>query len=48
MTRKITGDNVFKILVAIIAASALIILVANAIVLGSGSGLVLNRFGFSF
>jgi phosphate transport system permease protein len=48
MIGKITGDKIFKIIVAIIAASALAILVANAIVLGSGSGLVLNRFGFSF
>ncbi len=48
MNGKITGDKIFKIIVAIIAASALAILVANAIVLGSGSALVLNRFGFSF
>jgi phosphate transport system permease protein len=45
---KITGDNVFKIIVAIIAASALVILIANAVILGTGSGLVLNRYGFSF
>ena len=39
---------IFKIIVAIIAASALVILIANAVILGTGSGLVLNRFGFSF
>ncbi len=48
MTRKITGDNVFKILIAIIAASALVILTANTFVLASGSTLVLNRFGVGF
>jgi phosphate transport system permease protein len=48
MTRKITGDNVFKILIAVIAASALAILVANTYVLSTGSTLVLNRFGVGF
>ena len=48
MTKKITGDNIFKILVAVIAASALVIFIANAYILGTGSSLVLNRFGFSF
>ncbi len=48
MTRKITGDNVFKILIAIIAASALVILTANTYVLASGSTLVLNKFGVGF
>jgi phosphate transport system permease protein len=48
MTKRITGDNVFKILIAIIAASALAILLVNAFVLGSGSTLVLSKFGFSF
>jgi phosphate transport system permease protein len=48
MARKITGDLIFKILVAVIAASALAILIANAYVLTSGSTLVLSRFGFSF
>jgi phosphate transport system permease protein len=48
MKLKITGDNVFKIVVAIIAASALVILIANAVILGTGSGLVLNRYGLSF
>ena len=48
MTRKITGDNIFKILIAVIAASALAILVANTYVLSTGSTLVLNRFGVGF
>jgi phosphate transport system permease protein len=48
MTRKITGDIIFKILVAVVAASALVILIANTYVLASGSTLVFQRFGASF
>jgi phosphate transport system permease protein len=48
MMKKLTGDNVFKIAAAIIAASAAAILIANAFVLVTGSSLVLGRFGFSF
>jgi phosphate transport system permease protein len=48
MARRITGDRIFKVGVAVIAASALVILIANAAVLGSGSIPVLNRFGFDF
>ncbi|MGZ4850541.1 MAG: phosphate ABC transporter permease subunit PstC [Candidatus Bathyarchaeia archaeon] len=48
MTKRITGDNIFKIAVAVIAASALVIFIANAYVLTTGSTPVLNRFGFSF
>lgn len=48
MTRRATGDRIFKVAVAVIAASALIILIANAYVLGSGSISVFNRFGFDF
>lgn len=48
MAKKLTGDIIFKILVAVIAASAIVILVANSVVLTNGSTLVLNRFGFSF
>ena len=48
MAKKLTGDTIFKILVALIAASAIVILVANSVVLASGSTIVLNRFGFSF
>ncbi len=48
MNRKITGDNVFKIVAAIIAASATVILLANTYVLVTGSSLVLDRFGVNF
>ncbi len=48
MTRKITGDNIFKITAAIIAASAAAILIVNAYVLVTGSSLALNRFGLGF
>jgi phosphate transport system permease protein len=46
--KKITGDNIFKILAGVIAASAVIILVANAYVLVTGSTLVFERFGLGF
>ena len=45
---KMTGDNIFKILAAIIAASAAVILITNAYVLVRGSSLVFGRFGLSF
>jgi phosphate transport system permease protein len=45
MTKKLTGDNIFKILAAVIAASAAVILIINAYVLITGSQLVLNQFG---
>jgi phosphate transport system permease protein len=48
MTKKITGDNVFKVVAAIVAASAAVILIANAYVLVTGSSLALGRFGPSF
>jgi phosphate transport system permease protein len=48
MTRKITGDRIFNALVLAIAASALIILIANIYVLGSGSTLVLQTYGSNF
>jgi phosphate transport system permease protein len=48
MTRKITGDNLFKIIVAVFAASALAILVVNAYVLTTGSALVFGNFGLGF
>jgi phosphate transport system permease protein len=48
MTRKIKGDIIFKILVAVVAASALFILIANTYVLASGSTLVFQRFGTGF
>ena len=48
MTKKITGDNVFKIAAAIIAASAAAILVLNAYVLITGSTLVFQKQGLNF
>jgi len=48
MTKKITGDNVFKIAAAIIAASAAAILALNAYVLITGSTLVLQKEGIGF
>jgi phosphate transport system permease protein len=48
MTRRIGGDKVFQIAVAVIAASALVILVLNAYVLASGSTLVFGTFGADF
>jgi phosphate transport system permease protein len=48
MVRKLTGDNVFKILAGLIAASAAVILLLNADVLITGSVPVLQEFGASF
>ena len=48
MMRRITGDKIFQIAIAAIAASALVILVANAYVLTSGSALVFDTFGLDF
>jgi phosphate transport system permease protein len=48
MARKITGDKVFQIIVAIIAASAFAILFVNIYVLGTGSVIVFNNFGIGF
>lgn len=48
MKRRITGDKIFKIAVAIIALSALVILVANAYVLGSGSIPIFQKEGLGF
>ncbi len=48
MNRKFTGDNVFKILAAVIAASAVVILIVTAYTLVSGSVPVLQRFGLGF
>ncbi len=46
--RKLTGDNIFKVLVGVIAASAAVILIINAYILISGSTVVVGRFGFNF
>jgi phosphate transport system permease protein len=48
MTKKLTRDNIFKILTAVIAASAAAILLINAYVLVTGSGTVLQKFDGSF
>ena len=45
---KITGDNVFKVATAIIAASAVVILLANAYILVTGSTLAFGHFGLGF
>jgi phosphate transport system permease protein len=45
---KLTGDNIFKILVAVIAASALAILLITGYTLTSGSVPVLQKFGLNF
>lgn len=48
MIRKLTGDNIFKILTAIIAASAAVVLALNAYILVTGSGAVFGKEGFLF
>jgi phosphate transport system permease protein len=48
MMRKLTGDNVFKIIVGIMACSAAIILVVNGYILISGSTTAIGTFGFDF
>jgi phosphate transport system permease protein len=44
----LTGDNLFKIIAAVVAASAIIILTLTAYTLASGSVPVLQRFGSNF
>jgi phosphate transport system permease protein len=48
LNQKTSADNIFKILTAILAASALIILIITGYTLLSGSLPVLERFGISF
>jgi phosphate transport system permease protein len=48
MSKKLTGDILFKILTAVIAASAVVILIIAAYTLSTGSLPVLQRFGISF
>lgn len=48
MKSKLTGDNIFKVLVGVIAASAAVILLINAYILISGSIPSFGRFGFGF
>ena len=45
---KFTGDNLFKILTAAIAASVVVILIVTAYTLITGAGPALQRFGTSF
>ena len=46
--RKLTGDNVFKVIVGIMACSAAIILIVNGYILISGSTTAIGTFGFDF
>jgi len=48
MDKKLTRDSIFQILTAVIAVSAFIILIANTIVLVTGSEIAVRRFGFGF
>ena len=48
MNQRTSADNIFKILTAILAASALVILIITGYTLLSGSLPVLERFGISF
>ncbi|MCW4028935.1 MAG: phosphate ABC transporter permease subunit PstC [Candidatus Bathyarchaeota archaeon] len=48
MKVKLTGDNIFKVLAMVIAASAFVILLINAYILITGSSLALGTFRFSF
>lgn len=45
---RLTGDNIFKIIAAVVAASAMIILILTGYTLASGSVPVLQKFGLSF
>ena len=46
--KKLTGDNTFRLLTAIIAASAIVILIIAAYVLSAGAVPVVQRFGLYF
>ena len=48
LKKKLTNDNIFKVLTAIIAASAIVILVVAAYVLSTGAVPVFQRFGLYF
>jgi phosphate transport system permease protein len=48
MAKQLSRDSIFQILTAVVAASAAVVLILNAYVLVTGSGTVLQRFGFSF
>jgi phosphate transport system permease protein len=48
MAKQLSRDTIFQILTAVVAASAAAVLILNAYVLVTGSGVVLQRFGFGF
>jgi phosphate transport system permease protein len=48
LKKKLTGDNTFRVLTAIVAASAIVILVVTAYVLSTGAVPVVQRFGIYF
>ena len=48
MTAKIKGDNIFKVIAGIVAASSVVILLVTTYVLISGSILVFEQFGWNF
>jgi phosphate transport system permease protein len=48
LKKKLTGDNAFRVLTAIVAASAIVILVVTAYVLSTGAVPVVQKFGSYF
>jgi len=48
MNTKLTGDNLFRIIAAVIAASVAVILLISAYALVTGSSTVLGKFGLDF
>jgi phosphate transport system permease protein len=48
LKKKLTGDNTFRVLTAIVAASAIVILVVTAYVLSTGAVPVVQKFGLYF
>jgi phosphate transport system permease protein len=48
LKKKLTGDNTFRVITAIVAASVIIILVVTAYVLTTGAIPVIQRFGLYF
>jgi phosphate transport system permease protein len=48
MTKRITGDAIFKIVAGVIAASAVAILIVNAYVLVTGSTIIFEKEGLGF
>lgn len=48
MPRKITGDNIFKVIAGVVAASAVLILLVTTYVLVTGSTLIFGQYGLNF